>query len=91
MAQKVKPWPTGGNVTLTFSGQGDGPVTIESDDNPTDEARSMTVTIATTAGSPVQSKAITVTQAAGPNFRLAGGGILRMADGNYLNVAIPNS
>jgi hypothetical protein len=91
MAQEVKSWPTGGNVTLTYPGQGDGPVTIQSDDNPTDEARSMTVTIVTTAGSPVQSKTITVTQAAGPNFRLAGGGILRMADGSYLNVAIPNS
>jgi hypothetical protein len=91
MAQKTIQWPTGGNVTLTYPGQGDGPVTVQSDDNPTDEARSMTVTIETTKGSPVQTKAFTVTQAAGPNFRLVGGGILRMADGSYLNVAIPNS
>ena len=91
MAQKIIQWQTGGNVTLTYSGQGDGPVTVQSDDNPTDEARSMTVAIETTQGYPVQTKAFTVMQAAGPNFRLSDGGILRMADGNYLNVAIPNN
>jgi len=91
MAQKTIQWPTGGNVTLTYPGQGDGPVTVQSDDNPTDEARSMTVTIETTKGSPVQTKAFTVTQAAGPNFRLYGGDILRLADGNYLSVAVLNN
>ena len=91
MAQKIKPWPTGGNVTLTYSGQGDGPIVVESDDNPTADARSMVVTIETTAGSPQQSRTVTINQAAGPNFRLYGGDILRLADGNYLSVAIPNS
>lgn len=91
MATKVKPWPTGGNVTLTYGGQGNGPIVVESDDNPTDEARSMVVTIETTRGTPVQTRTFTVTQAAGPNFRLYGGDILRLADGNYLSVAIPNS
>lgn len=66
MATKVKPWPTGGNVTLTYDGQGNGPIVIESDDNPTDEARSMIVTIETTRGTPVQTRTFTVTQAARP-------------------------
>lgn len=76
---------------MTYTGQGNGQVVIESDDNPTDVARSMVVTIETTAGSPQQSRAVTINQAAGPNFRLRGGDILRLADGNYLNVAVPDN
>lgn len=86
MATKVKPWPTGGNVTLTYGGQGNGPIVVESDDNPTAEARSMVVTIETTSGTPVQTRTFTVTQAAGPNFRLSNGDAFAPADYDYMNV-----
>lgn len=86
MATKVKPWPTGGNVTLTYGGQGNSPVVIESDDNPTDEARSMVVTIETTAGSPVQTAIFTVSQAAGPNFRLKNGAAFIPKNSDFFNV-----
>ena len=89
MATKVKPWPTGGNVTLTYGGQGNGTIVVESDDNPTDVARSMQVTIETTRGGTV-TRTVTVSQAAGPNFRGYGGDIMRLSDGNYLSVTIPN-
>lgn len=89
MATTTKNWPTGGNVTLTYGGQGNGTIVVTSDDNPTDAARSMTITIETTRGGTV-SRTVTVTQAAGPNFRGYGGDIMRLSDGNYLSVAIPN-
>lgn len=86
MATKVKTWPTGGNVTLTYGGQGNGTIVIESDDNPTDEARSMTVTVETTAGSPVQTRTVTVSQAAGPNFRLKNGAAFKPKNSDFFNV-----
>lgn len=86
MAQKIKPWPTGGNVTLTYTGQGNGTIVVESDDNPTDEARSMDVTIETTAGTPTQTQLLTISQAAGPNFRLSNGNAFAPADYDYMNV-----
>lgn len=89
MATTTKAWPTGGNVTLTYGGQGNGTIVVTSDDNPTDADRSMQVTIETTRGGTI-SRTVTVTQAAGPNFRGYGGDIMRLSDGNYLSVAIPN-
>lgn len=89
MATTTKAWPTGGNVTLTYGGQGNGTIVVESDDNPTDVARSMQIVVETSRGGTV-SRTVTVTQAAGPNFRCYGGDIMRLSDGNYLSVAIPN-
>lgn len=86
MATKVKPWPTGGNVTLTYGGQGNGVIVVETDDNPTDVARSMTVTVETTAGSPVQTRTVTVSQAAGPNFRLKNGAAFKPKNSDFFNV-----
>lgn len=86
MATKVKPWPTGGNVTLTYVGQGNGTIVVQTDDNPTDVARSMTVTVETTAGSPAQTKTLTVNQAAGPNFRLNGGAAYVTKGSDFFNV-----
>jgi uncharacterized protein (DUF2345 family) len=91
MATKVIPWTTGtGNITLTYTGQGNGTIVVQSDDNNLDVSRSQSITVETTKGGTV-SKSLTITQAAGPNFRLYGGDILRLADGNYLSVSIPNS
>lgn len=86
MATKVKPWPTGGNVTLTYGGQGNGTIVVETDDNPTDEARSMVVTVETNAGSPVQTATFTVSQAAGPNFRLSNGTAFVTKGADFFNV-----
>lgn len=92
MVTKVKPWPTGGNVTLTYGGQGNSPVVIESDDNPTDEARSMVVTIETTVGSPVRTATFTVSQAACPlNFKSADSKFIKTADNYYMSVAEPSN
>jgi uncharacterized protein (DUF2345 family) len=91
MATKVIAWPIGsGNITLSYNGQGDGAITVQSDENDLDVSRSQSITVETTKGGTV-SKSLTITQAAGPNFRLYGGDILRLADGNYLSVSIPNS
>lgn len=86
------PWAVGtGNIRLTYIGVGDGTIIAESDENNIDVSRSQQVTVETTKGTPVQTKTLTVNQSAGPNFRLYGGDILRLADGNYLSVAIPNN
>ena len=45
MATKQIAWNTGsGNITLTYQGQGDGPVTVQSDAND-DAERSQVITI----------------------------------------------
>lgn len=86
MATTVKTWPTGGTVTLTYGGQGNGTIVVETDDNPTDVARSMTVTVETTAGSPMQTATFTVSQAAGPNFRLSNGTAYVTKGSDFFNV-----
>lgn len=66
MAQKQVAWNTGtGYITLTYMGQGDGPISVQSDEND-GAARSQVVTIETTAGSPVVTKNLTISQAACP-------------------------
>ena len=66
MVTKQIAWQTGsGNITLTYQGQGDGPVTVESDEN-NGAARSQVITIETTKGSPVVTRNLTVSQAACP-------------------------
>ena len=48
MATKVKNWATGdGSVTLTYSGQGNGTITVESDMNTLDASRSMIISVST--------------------------------------------
>lgn len=65
MTTKTIAWNSGsGNITLTYGGQGDGTITIESADNNLYEARSQEIVIQTTAGSPQVTKTITITQAA---------------------------
>ena len=65
MATKVIAWNTGsGNITLTYQGQGNGPITVQSDDNDIGTARSQTITVETVGGAVVQN--LTVSQAACP-------------------------
>lgn len=79
MATKVIAWETGsGNITLTYQGQGDGPLTVVSDDNDIGTARSQVITVETVDGAVVKN--LTVSQSACPfpvgdvkNFPYTGG------------------
>lgn len=66
MATKQIAWNTGsGNITLTYNGQGDGPISAVSDPNDIGSARSKTITIETTRGGLI-TKNVTISQAACP-------------------------
>lgn len=88
MATLTKAWSTGaGNVYLTYGGSGNGTIAVTSDANDLPTARSMTITVKTTAGSPQVTKTVTLTQSACPyNFKTADGYFVRTADGYILNV-----
>lgn len=65
MATKSIAWNTGnGNITLTYVGQGNGPISIESDVNNLGISRSQTITVETIGGA--IGKNITINQAACP-------------------------
>lgn len=87
MAQVTIPWNSGtGNIVLTFTGQGNAIVIVSSDDNSLDTERSQAITVKTLDGS-IQRR-VTITQAAGPNFKTKDGERVRLKDGNYLNIRI---
>jgi len=86
MATKTIAWNEGsGNITVTYTGSGDGTIAVESDENNLDVSRSQQVTVETTKGGTV-SQSLTITQAAGPNFRLSNGDAFAPADYDYMNV-----
>ena len=65
MATKVIAWETGsGNITLTYQGQGDGPLTVVSDDNDIGTARSQVITVEAVGGAVVKN--LTISQGACP-------------------------
>jgi hypothetical protein len=67
METKQIAWNTGtGNITLTYQGQGDGTIAVQSDANNIGSARSQVINIETTAGSPAVVKNFTVSQGACP-------------------------
>lgn len=77
---------SGDHLLLTYQGQGDGPVTVQSDVND-GAARSQVITIETTAGSPVITKNLTVRQGACP---VPVGTVLDYAyTGNVQSVLLP--
>ena len=84
MATKVKNWATGdGSVTLTYSGQGNGTITVESDMNTLGSSRSTTISVST--GSITRN--VTVSQEACPvNFRVKDGGLMKTSNGGYFAV-----
>lgn len=87
MAQVTIPWNSGtGNIVLTFTGQGNATVIVSSDDNSLDTERSQAITVKTLDGN-IQRR-VTITQAAGPNFKTKDGERVRLKDGNYLNIKI---
>lgn len=84
MATKVKNWATGdGSVTLTYSGQGNGTIAVESDMNTSDVSRSMIISVST--GSITRN--VTVNQSACPvNFRIKDGGLMQTSNGDWFAV-----
>lgn len=86
MATKSIAWTTGsGNITLTYTGQGDDTVVVSSDANNLYQSRSQTVTFATTAGSPAVSRQVTVNQGMRePNFVTSDGKWVVTSDDKYL-------
>lgn len=87
MAQVTIPWNSGtGNIVLTFTGQGNAIVIVSSDDNSLDTERSQAITVKTLDG--YIQRRVTITQAAGPNFKTKDGERVRLKDGNYLNIRI---
>ncbi len=59
------PWADGnGNIILTYTGQGDGVVTVQSDTDNLGDDRSQTITLRTTGSKPVTAQ-VTVTQPTG--------------------------
>lgn len=87
MATKSIAWQTGtGNITLSYTGQGDDTVLVSSDANNLYASRSQTLTFSTTQGASI-SRQVTVTQPMRePNFKTADGYWILTADNKYFNV-----
>lgn len=63
MATKTIAWTTGsGNITLTYTGQGNGSISVASDENESFDERSQSVNIITTNGSPEKAVSILIKQ-----------------------------
>lgn len=63
MATKTIAWTTGsGNITLTYAGQGNGSISVASDENNLFEDREQSFGIVTTAGTPEKALSILVKQ-----------------------------
>lgn len=85
MATKTIAWQTGsGNITLTYQGQGDGTITVVSDENNLDIQRSQNITVKTLDNT--ISRILTVSQAAGPNFRCSDGKAFIPIGSDYFNI-----
>ena len=64
MATKTIAWTTGsGNITLTYTGQGNGSISVASDENTDFEPRQQSFKVVTTNGTPEQAIDILVKQA----------------------------
>lgn len=65
MATITIPWADGnGNVILTYTGQGDGTVTVQSDTDNLGDTRQMVLTLKTTGANPATAT-LTITQPTG--------------------------
>jgi len=85
MAVVTIPWTDGtGNITLTFTGQGNSTIIVESDDNDLDVERSQDIVVKTVVGN--VRKTVTVVQQAGVNFWTSDGKAVRLSNGLYFNV-----
>lgn len=83
------PWNDGnGNIVLTFTGHGNGTVTVESDTDNRGIERQQVLTLRTTGSNPV-SVQVLVVQLSGQQYLTAQGIQLRTVDGKLLKVAPP--
>ena len=63
MATKAIAWTTGsGNITLTYTGQGNGSISVKSDVNDSFDDRQQTIGIVTTEGSPQKALSVLIKQ-----------------------------
>ena len=88
MAEKQIAWASGdGYITVIFGGDGNGSVSVSSDENESYDAREQNITIITTYGSPQQTKTVTVRQA---GKRLAVGTVINFDyTGTVQEVTLP--
>lgn len=83
---KTIPWEDGnGNIVLTYKGEGNATVTVETDTDNLGEDRSQVLTFKTTGANPATVQ-VTVVQPTGMRILRANGVILRDASGNILRV-----
>ena len=82
--EKKIPWNSGdGSITLTYTGQGNGTISVSSDENFGD-ARQQSITIKTADGK--VKKTVTIKQAATAlNLKTADGYFIKTKDGYYFN------
>ena len=87
MATLTIPWSDGnGNIILTYTGQGDGTVTVISDTDNLGDDRQQVLTFKTVGASPVTVQ-VTVVQPTGMKVLLdVNGNALRTSDGKVLRV-----
>lgn len=86
MATKVIPWKNGnGNITLTYTGEGNDTVTVASDPNNLYYERSQTLTFKTTDNAISRQVAVVQTMKE-PNFKTSEGYWFVTGDDKYLTV-----
>lgn len=87
MATKSIAWNTGtGNITLTYTGQGNDTVLVESDPNNLYQDRSQTITFSTTDGSAISRQVTVVQKMKEPNFKTSEGYWFVTSDDKYFTV-----
>lgn len=85
MATKVIAWNTGsGNITLTYTGQGNGTIVVSSDQNNLSVARSQTITVKTTNNA--VSQTLTIHQEACEDYSMKYLTIVSRADNNVIKL-----
>lgn len=82
MATVVKQWPTAGNLSVTYEGDGDGTAVFASDVN---EGIDRVMDVTFKAGDVVEQRIVTQEGLRQP-FGLNGGGVFRLANGGRFGV-----
>lgn len=86
MATLRIPWADGnGNIILTYEGQGDGTVTVQSDTDNLGDDRSQVITLKTTGANPATAQVL-ITQPTGMMTLTVQGVPLRDSQGRTLRV-----
>lgn len=81
---KQIPWNTGdGNITLTYNGQGNDSVIVDSDINDDEDSREQILTF---SGGGIARQVTVIQEACPVNFRTSEEDIIKTADGDYFNV-----